>query len=101
MVPTGGGGLVSSIGSFIKQTNPETKVISVETDIATPFSSSLINKKNLAAEKASKFCNGSSVKETNDKVLSLAKTSVDGFVRVSEGMIAQMVIKLYSMGIIS
>ena len=62
VVPTGGGGLVSSIGSFIKQTNPETKVISVETDIATPFSSSLINKKNMIAEKASKFCNGSSVK---------------------------------------
>ena len=33
--------------------------------------------------------------------MSLARTSVDGFVRVSEGMIAQMVIKLYSMGIIS
>ena len=101
VVPTGGGGLVSSIGSFIKQAIPETKVISVETDIATPFSSSLLSKKNTLAEKASKFCNGSSVKETNEKVLSLARTSVDGFVRVSEGMIAQMVIKLYSMGIIS
>lgn len=76
-------------------------MISVETDIATPFSSSLLSKKNTAAEKASKFCNGSSVKETNEKVLNLARTSVDGFVRVSEGMIAQMVIKLYSMGIIS
>jgi threonine dehydratase len=61
----------------------------------------LLSKKNTAAEKASKFCNGSSVKETNEKVLNLARTSVDGFVRVSEGMIAQMVIKLYSMGIIS
>ena len=29
MVPTGGGGLVSAIASFFKQTNPETKVISV------------------------------------------------------------------------
>lgn len=61
----------------------------------------MLSKKNTAAEKASKFCNGSSVKETNEKVLNLARTSVDGFVRVSEGMIAQMVIKLYSMGIIS
>ncbi len=33
--------------------------------------------------------------------MALARTAVDGFVRVSEGMIAQMVIKLYSMGIIS
>jgi len=31
----------------------------------------------------------------------LARTAVDGCVSVSEGMIAQMVIKLYSIGIIS
>ena len=29
----------------------------------------------MGAEKASKFCNGSSVKETNDIILNLAKTS--------------------------
>jgi threonine dehydratase len=31
----------------------------------------------------------------------VAKTSVDGFIKVSEGIIAQTVIKLYSIGIIS
>jgi len=41
--------LVSSIASFFKQTSPETKVISVETDIATPFSSSIRNNKLIAA----------------------------------------------------
>lgn len=75
--------MVSSIASFFKQTSPETKVISVETDIATPFSSSIKSGKLVAAEKASKFCNGSSVKETNKTVLELAKTSVDGFVTIS------------------
>ncbi len=49
VVPTGGGGLVSSIASFFKQTSPETKVISVETDIATPFSSSMKSNKMVAA----------------------------------------------------
>jgi len=31
----------------------------------------------------------------------MARTSVDGFVTVSENLIAQMVIRLYSIGIIS
>lgn len=101
IVPTGGGGLVSSIASFFKQTNPETKVISVETDIATPFSTSIKSGKLIPSEKASKFCNGSSVRETNKIITQIAKNSVDGFVTVSEGIVAQMVIKLYSIGIIS
>lgn len=33
--------------------------------------------------------------------MNIARTSVDGFIKVSEGMIAQLVIKLYSIGIIS
>ena len=33
--------------------------------------------------------------------MKIAKNSVDGFIKVSEGMIAQLVIKLYSIGIIS
>lgn len=93
--------MVSSIASFFKQTNPDTKVISVETDIGTPFSSSIKNNKLVEAEKASKFCNGSSVRAIHDMILNLARHSVDGFVKVSEGMVAQLVIRLYSIGIIS
>jgi threonine dehydratase len=42
IVPSGGGALVSSIASFMKQVSPNTKVIAVEPEACTPFSNSII-----------------------------------------------------------
>lgn len=42
IVPSGGGALVSSIASYVKQVSPNTKVIAVEPDTCTPFSNSIV-----------------------------------------------------------
>ena len=42
VVPTGGGGLVSSIASLVKQISPLTKIIGVEPDNCKPYSTSVI-----------------------------------------------------------
>lgn len=49
MVPSGGGALVSSLGSFFKQTMPSTKIVAVEPDNCTPFSESIMNNKIVSA----------------------------------------------------
>lgn len=79
-MPAGGGGLVSSIASVIKQISPETKVIAVEPDICKPYSTSVLGDEIVSAERVSKFCNGSSVKRTSKIAFDIGKTSVDGFV---------------------
>lgn len=88
IVPTGGGGLVSSIASVAKQISPETKVIAVEPDNCKPYSTSILEGKMNEAERASRFCNGSSVRRTSELAFLLGKTSVDGFVDVSEKKLA-------------
>ena len=42
LVPSGGGALVSSIASFLKQVSPNTKIIAIEPDSCTPFSTSIL-----------------------------------------------------------
>lgn len=83
VVPTGGGGLVSSIASLVKQISPQTKIIGVEPDNCKPYSTSILEGKLVEAEKVSKFCNGSSVKTTSEIAYNIGRTSVDGFVDVS------------------
>ena len=100
LVPSGGGALVSSIASFLKQVAPNIKVIAVEPETCTPFSSSILNGKIQSSEKVSKFCNGSSVKKIGEACFEVGKTSVDGFISVSENKLAEKIIKLYSMGYI-
>lgn len=48
----------------------------------------------------SRFCNGSSVKTIGETCFNIGKTSVDGFVSVTENKLAETIIKLYSMGYI-
>ena len=88
LVPAGGGGLVSAIASVMKQISPNTKVIAVEPDICRPFSTSILNNKMEPFERVSKFCNGSSIKSTSENAFNIGKTSVDGFVEVSERKLA-------------
>ncbi len=65
LIPAGGGGLACSVASVVKQISPKTKVIAVEPDNCKPYSTSIIEGKMIAADKVSKFCNGSSVKTTS------------------------------------
>ena len=54
----------------------------------------------VCAEKSSRFCNGSSVRKIGSSCFDIGKTSVDGFVAVSENKLAETIIRLYSLGII-
>lgn len=87
-MPAGGGGLVSSIASIVKQISPSTKVIAVEPDNCKPYSTSILEGRLVEAEKVSRFCNGSSVKTTSEIAYKIGRTSVDGFVDVTEKKLA-------------
>lgn len=100
MVPSGGGALVSSMGSFFKQTMPETKIIAVEPETCTPFSDSIKKGEIVTADKVSRLCNGSSVKKIGSVPFEMSKTCVDEFVYVNENKLAEILIRLYSIGLV-
>ena len=77
-----------AIASVIKQLSPQTKVIAVEPDICKPYSTSIISGELTASEKVSRFCSGSSVKETSELAVNIGRTCIDGFVEVSERKLA-------------
>lgn len=54
----------------------------------------------MTAEKVSRICNGSSVKKIGEYPFELGKTSVDEFVCVNENKLAEVIIKLYSTGLV-
>ena len=91
---------MSSIASVIKQISPETKVLGVEPETCKPFSSSVLKGELVSADKACRFCDGSSVKSTSQTAVNIGSTSVDGFVDVSLRKLAEKIIKLYSQGYI-
>lgn len=100
MVPSGGGALVSSIASFLKQIDPSIKIIAVEPSNCQPFAESIQKNSIVVSETVSKFCHGSSVKKVGEWCFDIGRTSIDGFVNVTEKKLAEKIIKIYSMGYI-
>lgn len=100
LVPAGSGALASAISSMIKQISPSTKVLAVEPDICKPYSTSIRTGELTAADKVSKFCNGSSIRKTSQLVVDMGSTAIDGFIEVSERKLAEKIIRLYSLGLI-
>ncbi len=92
IVPVGGGGLISGIGSFVKEINPATKIVGVQAEnvcsmfrvfkdfevVGIPFSSTLAE--------------GIAVKHPGEKTAEICKKVVDEMVTVSENDIARAVL---------
>ena len=102
IVPIGGGGLVSGVGSYFKLMETKTKIIGIEPDGATAMFDSLKLNKLVELKKIDKFADGVAVKKVGDITLSIAKNVIDKIVLVPEGKICVNMIELYqSEGIVT
>ena len=91
---------MSSLGSFFKQTLPETRIVAVEAESCTPFYTSIQTDQMAVADKVSRIWAGSSVKKVGDFPFHMGKTCIDEFVTVSENKLAEAIIRLYSIGLV-
>lgn len=96
ILPVGGGGLASGVGSVFKQLSPETKVIAVEPIGAPSLTISLKNNKNTALESIEKFVDGASVKKMGDRNFAYCKEVVDDVLTIDEGLICSTILKVYN-----
>lgn len=96
LVPIGGGGLISGVGTYVKQAMPVTAVIGVEPTGAASMSLAMEEGKPTELEYVNKFCDGTAVAKVGELTYHYATEVVDEFVVVPEGQVSQTIIDLYS-----
>lgn len=92
----GGGGLISGVGAYVKNTSPATKVIGVEPLGATSMQVAFVNQGPKALAKVDKFVDGAAVEEVGALTYAHATAYVDELVAVDEGLVCSTILDLYS-----
>lgn len=82
-VAVGGGGLISGISAYIKQTQPDVKIIGVEPEDADAMDRSLRMGKRIKLENVAIFADGVAVRQVGSKTFKLAQQYVDEMIVVS------------------
>ncbi len=90
-VCTGGGGLVSGIGAWVKSISPETKIIAVEPEGAATLQTSLKAGTPTPLNKVDGFADGVAVKLIGTNTLDICKSVVDECITVTNDEICAAV----------
>lgn len=102
VVPIGGGGLMSGLGTYVKEKMPRVELIGVESVGAAAMHESLKNKKITTLESVDKFIDGAAVAKPGKHTFKICQRVVDKIVLVPEGRVCQDMISLYqSEGIVA
>jgi len=96
LIPIGGGGLISGVGSAIKQMSPHTHIYGVEPLGAPAMAESIKQNKVIELEKIDKFVDGASVRRVGDLTFPIAKELAEDILLVPEGRICTYILELYN-----
>jgi len=95
-IPIGGGGLVSGVGSYVKQVSPKTKIIGVEPSGAPAMSESLKQGEVIELKEINKFVDGAAVQRVGDICFHICQKVMDDMQLVPEGKICTKILELYN-----
>ncbi|WP_185855578.1 threonine ammonia-lyase [Blattabacterium cuenoti] len=96
-IPVGGGGLISGVGSYFKQTSPNTKIIGVEPKGAPSMSYSLKKGKIVKLKTIDRFIDGASVKKVGKLNFHICNQILHDMETVSEGKVCTTILDLYNL----
>ncbi|WP_186577312.1 threonine ammonia-lyase IlvA [Aquibacillus kalidii] len=92
----GGGGLISGVGSYIKNISPSTKVIGVEPAGAASMKESLKQNQVVKLSQIDKFVDGASVAKVGNLTFEIGQEIIDDISVVAEGKICTTLLDLYN-----
>lgn len=96
ILPIGGGGLASGVGTYFKEMSPNTKIIGVEPLGAPSMKESIIKNEVVTLERIDKFVDGAAVQRVGDKTFEICKQKIDSVITVPEGAVCTDILRLYN-----
>ncbi len=96
ILPVGGGGLASGVGTVFKTLSPTTKIIGVEPKGAPSLTTSLEKGENTTLDHIEKFVDGAAVKRMGELTFEFCKELLDETDTICEGLICSTILKVYN-----
>ncbi|MTI88178.1 MAG: threonine ammonia-lyase [Balneolaceae bacterium] len=96
ILPVGGGGLASGVGTYFKEISPHTKIIGVEPEGAPAMKRSLEAGKIVTLNEINKFVDGAAVKRVGDHTFEICRNVLDRVITIPEGKVCSTILKLYN-----
>ena len=93
IVPIGGGGLISGIGAYVKETNPKIRVIGVQAENSAGMYFSLMRKNLVTLTSSSTIAEGIAVRKVGEINYELCKKYIDEVITVNENEIAYAILQ--------
>ena len=96
IVPIGGGGLLSGVGSYFKQLSPRTRIIGVQPAGAPSMAEAIRQGQLVTLAKIDRFVDGAAVKRSGDKTFRIVRQLLEDVLLVDEGKVCSTILKLYN-----
>jgi len=96
IMPIGGGGLASGVGSYLKHIKSEVKLIGVEPEGAPSMNQALKNGSPVTLDYIDRFVDGAAVKRVGNLTFEYCSELLDEMLLIPEGKICTTILKLYN-----
>lgn len=96
IVPIGGGGLASGLGSYLKNIKPAIELIGVEPEGAPSMKNALKNGSPVTLEYIDRFVDGAAVKRVGALTFEYCSELLDQMLLIPEGKICTTILQLYN-----
>lgn len=96
IMPIGGGGLASGVGSYLKQIKPNILLAGVEPEGAPSMLKALETGEPVTLGKINRFVDGAAVKRVGQLTYQLCRELLDDMLLVPEGKVCTAILKLYN-----
>jgi threonine dehydratase len=96
IVPIGGGGLASGLGSYLKNIKPAIELIGVEPEGAPSMKNALKNGSPVTLEYIDRFVDGAAVKKVGALTFEYCNELLDQMLLIPEGKICTTILELYN-----
>ncbi|MBB6500813.1 threonine ammonia-lyase IlvA [Pedobacter cryoconitis] len=96
VMPIGGGGLASGVGSYFKNINPAITLIGVEPEGAPSMNQALKNGSPVTLDYIDRFVDGAAVKRVGNLTFEYCSDLLDQMLLIPEGKICTTILKLYN-----
>ena len=96
LVPVGGGGLISGVSTYIKESQPTIEVIGVEANGARSMKAAFEAGGPVKLKEIDKFADGIAVQKVGASTYEVTQKNVQNLIGVDEGLISETIIDLYS-----